>query len=87
MRLLERHYRGRDGRRRLEEDLATWKKVPGRLRERIGEASTGADSETERRLFRALRARGHHFEQNRLLGHYFRDGVHELAKVVVEVNG
>lgn len=87
VREIERRYRGRQGMETLEEDLMTWKKVPSRLRERIRRASIGADSETERMLFRALKERGYTFEHNVLLGHYFRDGVHEPSKVVVEVNG
>lgn len=59
-------------------------KIPVRRRERIRRASIGADSETERMLFRALKERGYTFEQNALLGQYFRDGVHEPAKLVVK---
>ena len=87
LQLLERHYHGKSGRRRLEEDLGGWKRVPGKLRALIDAASIGADSETERVLFRALRHRGCVFEQNMMVGHYLRDGVHEQSKVIVEVNG
>lgn len=85
--LIEHRYRGRDGLRELEKDLAFWKKIPQLLRDRIDRASIGADSETERQFFRALRKRGYAFEQNKLIGHFFRDGVYEPGRVMVEING
>ena len=85
--LIERHYTGRDASGRLEKDLGDFGRVPKVLRERGNRASTGTDSETERVLFRALRRRGYAFENNRLIGNYFRDGVYEPAKLIVEVHG
>ncbi|WP_460490720.1 DUF559 domain-containing protein [Corynebacterium nasicanis] len=70
-----------------EKELGEWPKVPGKLRALIEEASIGADSETERRLFRRLRELGYPFEQNKLLGNYFCDEVNEKHRVVVEING
>lgn len=84
---LENHYRGRPGRRHLDRDLARFGRVPARLRQLVDQAAVGGDSQTERTLFRELRKRGMVMEQNKAVGHYFRDGVHEGRKVVVEVNG
>ncbi|HKM24043.1 MAG TPA: type IV toxin-antitoxin system AbiEi family antitoxin domain-containing protein [Corynebacterium sp.] len=85
--LIERHYTGRGARERLEKDLGAFGRVPKLLRDRVNRASTGTDSETERVLFRALRRRGYAFENNRLIGNYFRDGVYEPGRVIVEVHG
>ncbi|MDO5512896.1 type IV toxin-antitoxin system AbiEi family antitoxin domain-containing protein [Corynebacterium sp.] len=85
--VLDRGYTGRRARDRLEKDLEDFGRVPARLRGRINGASIGTDSETERILFRALRKRGYVFECNKLIGNYFRDGVYEPEKVIVEVHG
>lgn len=84
---LDRGYTGRRARDQLEKDLGAFGRVPRKLRDRINGASMGTDSETERILFRALRKRGYAFECNKLVGNYFRDGVYEPKKVMVEVHG
>lgn len=85
--LLEKQYPGRTGRARLEQDLSQFKKIPGRLRGLVDRAAVGGDSMTERILFRVLRERGIVMEQNKLIGHYFRDGVSEKHRLIIEVNG
>lgn len=85
--LLDRHYTGRHARAQVEKDLTAFGRTPAILRRRINGASIGADSETERTLFRALRKRGYAFECNKLIGNYFRDGVYEPMKVMVEIHG
>lgn len=85
--LLEKQYPGRTGQAELEEDLAAFRKIPKRLRELVARAAVGGDSMTERILFRVLRGRGIVMEQNKLVGHYFRDGVSEKHKLIIEVNG
>ena len=85
--LVERTYQGRGGKALLEKDLASWQRIPAKLSALLGESSIGADSDTERALFRILKSRGYEFEQNKMVGHYLRDGVHEASKVIVEVNG
>lgn len=85
--LLEKQYPGRTGRAKLEEDLAAFKRIPGKLRQLVDKAAVGGDSMTERILFRSLREQGIIMEQNRLIGHYLRDGVSERHKLIVEVNG
>lgn len=85
--LLEKQYPGRTGQAQLEQDLVAFKNIPKRLRELVAKAAVGGDSMTERILFRALRERGIVMEQNKLIGHYFRDGVSEKHKLIIEVNG
>lgn len=85
--LLEKQYPGRTGRAQLERDLAAFRRIPKRLRELVARAAIGGDSMTERMLFRALRRKGIVMEQNKLVGHYFRDGVSEKHKLIIEVNG
>ena len=85
--LLEKQYPGRTGQVKLEEDLSAFKEIPKRLRELVAKAAVGGDSRTERTLFRVLRERGIVMEQNKKIGHYFRDGVSEKHKLIIEVNG
>lgn len=84
---LEEQYAGREGRDRLKKALATYGRVPARMRALVDKAAVGGDSGTERLLFRALRAQGIVMEQNKMVGPYRRDGVHEKSKVIVEMNG
>ncbi|RSZ62416.1 DUF559 domain-containing protein [Corynebacterium hylobatis] len=85
--LLEKQYPGATGQAQLEEDLAVFKEIPKRLRELVARAAVGGDSMTERILFRVLRERGIVMEQNKKIGHYFRDGVSEKHRLIIEVNG
>ncbi|QGU05200.1 type IV toxin-antitoxin system AbiEi family antitoxin domain-containing protein [Corynebacterium comes] len=87
VKFLEGQYGGKDGSARLKEDLAAYARVPAGMRALVGKAAVGGDSETERVLFRVLREQGIVMEQNKKIGHYRRDGVHEKSKVIVEVNG
>lgn len=84
---LEGEYEGRDGRDRLKKALAAYERVPAGMRVLVDKAAVGGDSDTERVLFRALRAQGIVMEQNKKVGDYRRDGVHEKSKVIVEMNG
>lgn len=86
IRFLEHIYSGREGRPLLEEDLAKLGRIPGRVRELIRRAAIGADSESERRVFRALRKRGVEVLQNELIGPYFWDGVLPGPRIAIEID-
>ena len=83
---LELQYSGREGRPRLERHLALLGRVPRKLQRIIRRASIGADSESERRVFRALKRRGVKVLQNQLIGPYFWDGVIPGAKIAIEID-
>lgn len=84
---LEQQYAGRTGRTQLERDLHAVLRVPRRLRNLINRAAIGADSEAERKVFRALRAHGLKVVQNHEIGGYFFDGVLPDARLIVEIDG
>lgn len=84
---LERCYRGRNGRDRLEHALSLMTRVPGRTRGLIDRAATGSDSPAEQDVVRALRKAGFHVESNYKIGHYWWDIVLPRYKVAIEIDG
>lgn len=86
LRFLELQYSGREGPARLREDAAALGRVPGALRRLMVRAAVGADSNSERRVFRALRQRGVEVLQNHLIGAYRWDGVIPGAKVAIDID-
>lgn len=86
--LLEVRYASKKGREDFERDRQALVRLPEKTARMVAAAAVGADSWTERRLFRELQARGcGGFEGNAQLGPYRFDGVDHQARVVVEVNG
>ncbi|MCS5478226.1 DUF559 domain-containing protein [Corynebacterium sp. YIM 101645] len=84
---LEQQYTGRQGRILMEAELNALLRVPRQLRDLISRAAIGADSEVEREVFRALRARGLKVVQNHEIGGYSFDGVLPGVKLIVEIDG
>lgn len=84
---LEQEYRTRFGRQRLERHLDLLPRVPRRLRQVLGQAAVGGDSDAERSVFRALKQRGVTVRQNEDIGGYLFDGVIPAARVIVEIDG
>jgi very-short-patch-repair endonuclease len=84
---LEQQYTGPRGRVLMEAELNALLRVPRALRSLISRAAIGADSEAEREVFRALRARGLTVVQNHGIGGYFFDGVLPDARLIVEIDG
>lgn len=83
---LEKHYAGRPGHTDLGADLKELGRVPGALRQLIATSSIGADSTSERTLFRALKLKGVELIQNHRLGHYHWDAAIPEAKILIEVD-
>lgn len=84
--ILELHYSGRDGHKRLNHDLSRMQKVPQWLRETITTTPIGACSELERRLARPLIKRGYRVKMNQYIGPYCFDILLEQWKIVIEVD-
>ncbi|WP_048380369.1 hypothetical protein [Corynebacterium renale] len=70
---LETAYGKKTGKQKLEQDLSSMGTIPTQLRELLHTASIGADSQLEKRFYKALKGRGFEFEQNVLVGPYFWD--------------
>lgn len=87
LQFLEEQYTGHRGRLLMEAELSALLRVPQKLRVLISRAAIGADSEAEREVFRALRARGLKVVQNHEIGGYFFDGVLPDARLIVEIDG
>lgn len=85
--LLEREYRGRDGRARLEADLRRMRRVPASLRRLISGCAIGCDSAMERTVVRELLERGHRVHTNRLIGPYRFDIELEQYGILIELDG
>lgn len=86
IRFLELQYSGRHGRPQLEDDLARLGRVPTRLAHLVQRSAVGADSNSERRVFRALKKQGVVVLQNQLIGPYFWDGVIPEAGIAIEID-
>lgn len=84
--LLEEHYAGRGGHDQLNADLAQQGRVPVELRKLIASSSIGADSNSERTLFRALKKKGVNLIQNYQLGHYHWDAAIPSARILIELD-
>lgn len=84
---LEQQYTGHQGRILMEAELNALLRVPQQLRTLISRAAIGADSEAEREVFRALRAKELKVVQNHEIGGYFFDGVLPDVKLIVEIDG
>lgn len=70
---LETAYGKKSGKQKLEQDLSSMGTIPAQLRDLLRTASIGADSQLEKRFYKALTDRGFEFEQNVLVGPYFWD--------------
>lgn len=88
-RVLEQHYARRTGPAALEKDTARLGTACRTgLTALLGRASIGADSETERKVFRKLKIKGWKIKQNVKVGSHFWDGlVQGKKKVVVDIDG
>lgn len=84
-RLVERYYSSHAGVAEFERHVATLSRIPRYLRTILDGAAIGADSELERRLFRALRSAGLRVSQNVLIAGYRFDGLVE-GRFIVEVD-
>ncbi|WP_297454755.1 DUF559 domain-containing protein [uncultured Corynebacterium sp.] len=84
--ILEKHYFGRDGERRLNHDLSRMQKVPAWLRETIATTPIGACSELERKLVRPLIKRGYRVRMNQYIGPYCFDILLDQWKIAIEVD-
>lgn len=87
LKLLEGAYSGPRGRLTVDEDLAQLKRLPARTRSLLNQAALGTDSGAERKVVRALHARGINAVCNEPIGPYLWDIVLPRQKVAVEING
>lgn len=85
-RILETHYAGRDGEKRLNHDLRRMRKVPAWLRETIATTPIGSCSELERKLARPLIKRGYRIRMNQYIGPYCFDILLDQWKIAIEVD-
>lgn len=85
-RILETHYAGRDGEKRLNHDLSRMRKVPAWLRETIATTPIGSCSELERKLARPLIKRGYRIRMNQYIGPYCFDILLDQWKTAIEVD-
>lgn len=85
--LVEKLYRGVQGKTRFSRDIAQVGRLSPEAKSFVDRAAVGADSRTEVNLFRVLKNRGVNLEQNRKIGNYRWDGVIERERVAVEVDG
>lgn len=83
---LEKQYAGRAGHDNLTADLQTLGRVPAALRKVIATSAVGADSNSERILFRALKMQGVEVIQNHRLGHYHWDAAIPAARILIELD-
>ena len=83
---LEKHYAGRSGPVHLHTDLAALTRTPPALTALLATTSYGADSGSERKLFRALKKKGVILQQNHRLGHYHWDAAIPSARILIELD-
>lgn len=89
MRVLEHHYAGRNGTPSLKKDLSCLGTASRKgLSAVLGRSSIGADSETERRVFRPLKIHGLKITQNVKIGNHTWDALVEgKCKMLIDIDG